>query len=121
MQHLFIPFLHSTMIKELGFKERCIAFYTKEGIDFIYEVPKSCIRYAPKTYAPTYQQVEDWLWEEHKIYIELKNKHFASVFEYKVIRGYINPKKTLFKGTESGMESKREAILKAIVHLYEKK
>lgn len=134
MKEQFVDIETSKMLKEDGFDKPCLAYFVCGGSDLLKDIKllpasnlygnnKICHNHELNYYmysAPLWQQVEGWLWEDHKIYIELKNKHFASVFEYKVIRGYINPKKVLFKETEQGAsEAKIEGIKIAVKYLCE--
>lgn len=63
MEKEFIPYEQALDLKELGFDEPCLAFYDKDLKLIITGVAK--LRYAPKLYAPLYQQAFRWFREKY--------------------------------------------------------
>jgi hypothetical protein len=83
MEKEFIPYEQVLALKELGFDESCLAFYDKDLKLIITGVAK--LRYAPKLYAPLYQQVFRWFREKYGYYYEIfvdDDKTFGFLISY---------------------------------------
>ena len=74
MKHLFVPFEIALKLKELGFVEPCIAFYSYETSE-IYPVMQEPTKgshfntgnFLVTLRAPLFQQVFDWFREKHNL------------------------------------------------------
>lgn len=139
----------SKMLKELGFDEECFGFFVKpfrndDRIDFLYNYTKQGILFKHnsdsetknwndpncKCSAPLWQQVKQWLWEKHDIFIEVvdvstqdesihSDKMIGIIeFEYavKIKEEYIEVNQT-----DSPITAEIEGIKKAVQYLYETK
>ena len=69
MNKLFLPFELATKLKEKGFAEDCLGFFTKEGKLVISVLGATSDVETP---TPLYQQVIDWFDEKHRIRIYTK-------------------------------------------------
>ncbi len=81
MKELFVPYELALQLKEIGFDELCMRFWTKDGkeslnpqhmghMDFIRNSTAG-----ERVSAPLYDQVIQWMIDKHQIYIEI---HVAS-------------------------------------------
>ena len=81
MEKEFIPYEQALALKELGFDEKCLAFYDKESKLIITGISKS--RYAPKLYTPTFSQAFRWFREKYRLFtqdfIDLDNKYTKNI------------------------------------------
>ena len=69
MREQFVTYEIARSLKELGFNETTMAFFANEEL-----FPKSMFEdNKSKWYisAPLWQQVIDWLWEKHKIFVTM--------------------------------------------------
>ena len=75
MKHLFVPYETALKLKEKGFKEDCFKYYhinfSQDGLREYSDIRE----FENMLNAPTYQQVEDWLRENHNIEIQIDNYH----------------------------------------------
>jgi hypothetical protein len=88
MNKEFIPYEEALALKELGFNEPCLAFYTYEG-KFSNELSFNEYKNtALKTSAPLYQQAFKWFREKynwhHQIKIDDKSYYFYDCISNKV-------------------------------------
>lgn len=68
MKHLFLPYELAIIAKEKGFNEPCFAGYDNHGYLKLAEVTfQSAIDGCCQ--APLYQQIVDWLFEQHQIHV----------------------------------------------------
>lgn len=75
MNKQFCDYETAKKLKELGLKEKCFGFYANKGkvhniCDNNWHSHRKIGEKIPVT-SPLWQQIEEWLWEEHKIYIGL--------------------------------------------------
>lgn len=92
MINLFIPYNLAVMAKEKGFNEPCLAYWVnetptnKEGQLLVYyKKPYDNIKITTSIikeycYAPLYQQIVDWLRNEHSVQIKVERAvsgHFS--------------------------------------------
>ncbi len=113
----------SQMVKKLGMDESCMAYYGwgKDGHELTItallrknsEEPISKIRNF--FVAPTLQQIEEWLWEKHKIYISLKTYH--KKFYCRISNPLANT--IITKQVAFPVTAKIEGIKAAVKHLHE--
>jgi len=72
MKHLFIPSELAIWAEELGFKEDCLGYYNEVAHTgkwaFERMIWENATNYVP---APLYQQITDWLRQEHGIEFEI--------------------------------------------------
>ena len=119
MNNQFVPFETAKKLKELGFDEESVSegMYSAEG-KFIGMKLKN-YSFMSTIHAPLWQQVEEWLWEEHRIFLSLGLTHF-SVYDYKKENGTCE---VYFKAglEENPIQAKQEGIKAAVNHLYKKK
>lgn len=123
MKHLFIPYELAIIAKEKGFNEPCLAMYSQpewskeviltwqlEGSILgpddgpFYNAEGVPLKQNKYVAAPLYQQIVDWLREEHKIHI-CNNPHFTTsggvagylfdVYSFSSILGYQENSKTI--------------------------
>jgi len=121
-QENFLPYEHSKMLKELGFDEKCFAFHSNTNL-IIQECHSADIKpHWDRTFlAPLWQQVEEWLWNTHKISIECEcvsvHDIMFKVRVYKFMRGEAGLIQYLH--FDSPIIGKMEGIKKAIEYLHE--
>jgi hypothetical protein len=65
MNKEFIPYEQALELKELGFDEKCIGFYTLEGYYFPNTTPLNSLTYGCD--APLYQQAFRWFREKYNL------------------------------------------------------
>lgn len=75
MKHLFVPYELALQLKEKGFDEPCFAYYGNfTGIEYIpyeeYPCSNSSDLMKNRFTAPLYQQVTDWFYNEHRLFVE---------------------------------------------------
>src|SRR3990167_9921599 len=72
MKNLFVDYETSKMLRELGFKENCLRWFHNEyheaTSDYIFLQYEQDEHFC---YAPIWQQAKEWLWEKHKIRIDV--------------------------------------------------
>ena len=75
IDNLFVTYKIAKELKEKGFDIPCFGYYYNDGRLFhpLRFNISSSEQY--ELYAPTYQQVEDWLRENHNIEIQIDNYH----------------------------------------------
>jgi len=83
MKHLFVPYELAVKLKEVGFDENCFGgfdAYKELRFDYIGYVNNSDFSMPPRnhTAAPLYQQVVDWLWDKHMIFISPTRESLGS-------------------------------------------
>lgn len=122
MKEQFLPFEHCKMLKELAFDEPCIAYFfdaggyacVGEGEEWLMTKQNSTLK--KKNIAmPLWQQVEEWLWDKHKLYLKLLTGFFG--FQYTV---YYD-KEADFKCSvikSNPIAAHREGIIKAVEYLH---
>lgn len=77
MKHLFVPYEIALRLKELGFDEPCLSAYRNaDGEQSLMQLSKWTNSGEENTHdgycaAPLYQQVVDWLRDEHKLALTL--------------------------------------------------
>ncbi len=74
MKNLFVPYNLALILKEKGFDEPCFGMYQNiendEDHNLMLVIPDTeQSNYVTRIPAPLYQQVIDWLWKEHKIFV----------------------------------------------------
>lgn len=116
----FITFEIAKKLKEKGFREECLAYYTTDDkylqvIDIDYKeflVSHNSIKYPNNNYvdAPTISQVLDWLREEKKYHIEI---NYNESYGYNIIR--ITDSE--YKGGGREFKSFREVALAGIEYV----
>lgn len=97
MEHVFVSYEIAKKLKQKGFDEPCLAYYLdKKFIFFVLNIfePIELTNsfYKEKTISvitttPTYQQVIDWLFEKHNIWITIEN-HQHSEPTNNLMRGF---------------------------------
>lgn len=117
----------SAILRELNFNEECIGFYNPshqlnnhvlfplEGGNF-----DNWNKEPNLISAPTYQQIEQWLWEKHRIYLRLHesgNMFVYSIEDFEKVLIAFKPNDFV----ETPTTAKIEGIKKAIKHLHSKK
>src|SRR5690606_21849624 len=121
MKHLFIPYEIALKLKEKGFDEPCLGWYTNDtGIELRrFDLRMSTCKNSDKTYcegvtAPLYQQVIDWFREKKNIHIQM-----IVTNDFGIYYGFVSCK--TLKGIREGQtdkgsyyESLTTAITKAI-------
>lgn len=94
MKHLFIPYYLVLLTKEKGFKEDCFgcyaSYYETDKPDLYIEFKEEFNDFDIFMDAPIYQQIVDWLMNDHKIMIGLNyyNNSHGEWWEYRL--GYLN-------------------------------
>jgi hypothetical protein len=73
-KHLFVPYEIAMQLKEKGFNEPCLGFYS-DNIDtdvFIERIKRQpCADHATDCSAPTHEQAIDWLRENHSLSVSV--------------------------------------------------
>ena len=75
MKKLFLPYEISIKLKKLGFDESCFCWYNFYAVDILehgYNRNSDGWLQGNHCSAPLYQQVLDWLRENHNIHIEIQ-------------------------------------------------
>lgn len=120
MKHLFVPYEMALSAKQKGFNEEGLAFYSaivEENHQFVWCNKNESIRnsYAPNTVsAPTYQQVIDWLREEHKLHICIYPIKTLWEGDVRYHNGVHNESPVSFKDCATFEEVRLKAITEAI-------
>lgn len=100
MENLFADYKTAKLLKEIGFDEECIDTFSASSKKSMFEFTKSFGIYknSKSTYSPsdkdlpqyisrpTYQQVKEWLYKKHKIFISVNKvavKKYHAFFETK--------------------------------------
>lgn len=121
----FVDFEIAKMLKELAFDAECRDYYDENG-----ELTK-CVHYKDGlfisfknsdelyTTAPSWQDIEQWLWEKHEIVIRV-------IYDSKIFHSIVGRKNfsvidTLGVDFDSPITAKIEGIKSAIKHLHSKK
>lgn len=127
MKEQFVTFEIALKLKELGFDEECFSAYTEDGglmdignysnYDKIGELDGHS--YYISCLSPLWQQVIDWLREEHKIDIYPEPTYSLTEYSFKVITVHGKSKKQEYwdgmeKTYNTYQEAREQAILKAI-------
>lgn len=96
MEKLFVPVDIALQLKELGFDEPCIGFYTNSGElkrhlkmegdpdSFDVGLINSNINVDGYVTAPLYQQVVDWFRTAHNLFIELYRQTEENSYNYMI-------------------------------------
>lgn len=116
MKEPFADYETSEMLKELGFDEKVIGYHLNK-VDGVYITAYERVEQHRSIKAPLWQQVEEWLWEKHKIYFKLLTGFFG--FQY---TSHMN-EEDFIKSTISAspITAKIEGIKQAVKHLHSKK
>lgn len=125
MENNFLSYEHSTMLKELGFKEECFAWYNWDKVLIMFGADNLLDGYAGedgRPHAPTYQQIEKWLWETHKCHFQIfQGLVSESPFRVNICIG--NSNMPVIHTTEwrfdSPIQTKMESINKTIEYLHQ--
>lgn len=130
MKHLFVPYEIALKLKEKGFDEPCLGYYSPHNLNYVYhdtiysniwEEFKGSNNGLP---VPLYQQVIDWFREKHKLMliqscVPSKNNSllFGFIIQYLNELEEAGTSKVMIHRRErntSGYESYYEALNKAI-------
>lgn len=120
MKKLFVSYEIALNLKEKGFNEPCIATYKQETIGKgdrlqFFVQPINANDDFTFVSAPLYQQVEEWLFKEYNIFIEIKRikvmadpedglyVYWCEVGDFSS-QHYIMPKQALRKGIEEAIK-----------------
>lgn len=126
MKEQFVDFETAKMLKELGFNEACEYMYDgfilirSEKLPARYETnfnsELSKHRFAKYISAPLWQQVEQWLWEEHNIILEIDEVDNGRIFcsVSKLGENYLFET----EANDSPITAKTEGIKAAVKHLH---
>lgn len=122
MKDQFVPYEIAERLKEVGFDEPCMAFYYSEKSDPFNEKFELC--HFPKQTpgycaAPTWQQVEEWLWNTQQIKVHIKGFDVFTIFVYDADHDEIYRDRS--ENFISPIIARREGILQAVNVLYERK
>lgn len=84
MENLFVPFELALKLKEKGFNEPCPFLYGKKSKMIVYEPSNPTGEFYfynnSQILAPLWQQVIDWIREEKKIYLSIRQ--YPMVWDY---------------------------------------
>jgi hypothetical protein len=112
MKNIFIPYELAVIAKEKGFNEQTLAFYTTTEKELI-QIPlegKTVLNHL-QLKAPLYQQILDWLREEHNLFIEISLEKYGTL---KIeIKGIIKLE-SLYCNCYTSKENYYEALNKSI-------
>lgn len=74
MKHLFVPYELALILKEKGFDEPCLGRYRDKKFQLYSVIKEHCYNSDPISNkdisAPLYQQVIDWFYNKHRIFVE---------------------------------------------------
>lgn len=123
MKNLFIPYELAVIAKEKGFNEPCLTAFTPEdGLLDVFDCEEPCYLTNKETRtgvvaAPLYQQIIDWLREEHEIFVHVEPEHDYKKLKY--YRGQLVIKGAWKKLVEEfdSYEQAREAVIKKAFEL----
>lgn len=120
MKEQFATYEASKMLKKLGYDEKCLCGYDKLKMlctmtceVFIWTNYNSSENYCS---APLWQQVENWLWNEHKIWVHVFME-LTIHYKYCLSENLID--KFHSENFNSPITAKIEGIIKAIKYLHE--
>lgn len=86
MKKLFVPYDIALTLKEKGFNEQCLDFYSNENNCLFYndKINEDNIHIGQGLAAPIYQQVVDWFREKHNIIINIDydSKEYFYIFTF---------------------------------------
>ncbi len=120
----FLPHTHSEMLRELKFNEPCFAVIYADGmvmtgnekwVDIMLRKDATCIK------SISYQQAEEWLWENHRLRVSVYViVHYDYKFDLTNKEESLNDKKYDGKNKkfDSPITANRKGILKAIEYLH---
>lgn len=122
MKEQFVDFETAKMLKGLGFKEKCFAVIDSGGI--VYRDDKPINTPTEHVTAPLWQQVEDWLWHNQNIIIEVVDVSTEAEDEEPGIEEFevsVKQKKDFIQITQRDCPilAKNEGIRAAVKHLYD--
>lgn len=112
MKNIFVTYEIAKKLKDLGFNEPCIGWFSEMGLLKIYDYQISVSSY---TKAPLWQQAEEWLFKQYNIFIEIKRLKVMAdpeddLYVYYCEIGdfssehYKMPKQALKKGIEEALK-----------------
>lgn len=129
MKEQFVDYETLKILKEIGFDENCIAYMQKingertDGLITlgIIDEATSADGQFPKIKIPLWQQVEQWLWEKHEMYIRAEvffkgEKCIVGIFKINTLIGI---DLTINIETNSPITAKIEGIKQAVKYLFE--
>lgn len=130
MKHLFVPYEIALALKEKGFDERCILYYSDGMLQL--QTPVTLSPWKTKdlvelnTYdrqpdkrilAPLYQQVCDWFFDNHSLSIEVEIDYATTDWRVRIQRvGKIDPEyvELLYSDKYQALNKAIEEALKLI-------
>ncbi len=86
LNDLFVPSEIATKLKEVGFNEPCLGYFTDSKFFFFADV-KNCntnTEFGFYPTAPTYEQVKIWFMEKHLIFITVNCEKWLHEFKGQV-------------------------------------
>lgn len=125
MKEDFCDYNTSRMVKELGFKEECIAYYWANKDTFHWTIPpyRNHNELPTRISVPSWQQIEKWLWEEHKLVLShtlgnVKEEHSYVVYILHNKDGIYYKSIATSESCTSPIMAKIQSIIKAVEHLH---
>jgi len=116
MKEQFADFETAKMLKELGFGEECLMWYDDRK-ELMFSFTPHKIEYLS---APAYFEIEEWLWENHRINFNMRAEEDVDIFICTPLINRTN-RLTLHQSSTSPISSKIEGIKAAVKYLYEQK
>lgn len=116
MKDQFVDYETAEMLKELGFDEKCFAWYIIEDKTIVIEKCETNTIGVLKS--PLWQQVEQWLWEKLETSIHVDVNHICKI--------YLSNGEEIFLGLDKGdmpflspITAKNKGIKAAVKHLHQ--
>lgn len=115
----FVPVQHAKMLKECGFDKPCYGrfhHYPPDEMEVRYNAMDwNNNDFSDTMSAPTYQDAENWLWSEHKLYVRTQPRSDRQYIWHRTYRGV---ESFPMEGFNSPIPAHREGIRKAIEHIH---
>ena len=116
MKKQFVTYEIALKLKELGFDEECLGYYTitNKGLLYPYNMHEYIYRKDFLCAAPLWQQAIDFFREKHNIWIQIEMEYYDGItYNYVIIQN--NGKVINFEDEfHEYYEAREQAILKAI-------
>ena len=116
MKKQFVTYEIALKLKELGFDEECLGYYTinNKGLLYPYNMHKYIYRKDFLCVAPLWQQVIDWLREKYNLYISIEANFSKKRWYFVVGNLWEYNSGSFFDDFKTHYEAKEQAILKCI-------
>lgn len=122
MKEQFVSFEIALRLKEFGFDEECLMWYSKDGVQLINTPNNNTVKWLKSNElntcsAPLYQQVFDWLRKEYNLHCEISlSGDEDNRYTYRVYQTTY-PHITYLRGEEGTYKEMREDCIKYLLKI----